>query len=119
MANLKNINIQQIEKLLYMNHEISEEIIKDYLQNEQEICRALIESYHMDLIYDVYINQIDYQTYNGYKRRRLRLEMLKLIELMNLANDIIELASGRSIECAELYKLIDICEAKVSHEGEK
>lgn len=119
MYNKKMLDVRQYEKLLYVNREVSEELITNLLQEKRELCLALIEAYRLNLIYDIYVLKVNIETYNGYKRRRLRLEIVKLLELVDMAMYVIALSEGQSIECAELYTLIDVCETKFSNKGEK
>ncbi len=119
MISNKMIRIEQYEKLLYSSHKICDELIKMIIQEDEDMFMNLMCTYKLNLVEEVYIKGIKTTSYNGYKRRQLRIQMLRLIELYNLALKIIEMCNCEYIECNDLYALVDICEKNTCRERKK
>ncbi len=110
MINTDMINTKRFEKLLYLNQEICDQLVREFLESDYDFSLVIIDKYKLNYLEDIYIKGINASTYNGYKRRLLRLQALKFIELMNFASKIIDVCQGKSIDADDLYKLVEICE---------
>ncbi len=119
MISDKMIRIEQYEKLLYSSYAVCDELIKMIMQEDNTMFINLMCTYKLNLVEEVYIKGIKTTSYNGYKRRQLRIQMLRLIELYNLALKIVEMCNCEHMQCSDLYALVDICEKSTCKEREK